>query len=163
MPASVPSVCFVCLGNICRSPTAEGVMKSLLRREGLEARVAVESAGTGDYHVGELPDPRTRAAAQARGVTLDSRAQQFKARDFARFDYVLPMDGQNLKHLRAIAPDADARAKLHLFRSFDPAAPAEAPVPDPYHGGAEGFEQVLDQVEAACEGLLAHLRREHRL
>jgi low molecular weight protein-tyrosine phosphatase len=138
-------------------------MRAVLHREGLERRVAVQSAGTADYHVGDLPDRRTRSAAKARGLSLDSRAQQFTAADFERFDYVLAMDEANVRDLHAIAPDAEARAKVRLFRSFDPASPPGAAVPDPYHGGADGFEQVLDLCEAACEGLLEHLRREHRL
>jgi protein-tyrosine phosphatase len=153
-------ICFVCLGNICRSPTAEGVLRSLLRGEGLETRVAVESAGTGDYHTGELPDRRSRAAAQARGVTLVSRARQFVPADFERLDYVLAMDEENVRNLTRIAPDPAARAKVRLLRSFDPAAAPGASVPDPYHGDAQAFEEVLDQCEAACAGLLAHLRRE---
>jgi protein-tyrosine phosphatase len=156
-------ICFVCLGNICRSPTAEGVMRSLLRREGLEGRVAVESAGTADYHAGDLPDRRARDAAKARGVPLESRARQFVSADFARFDYVLAMDPENVRDLLAIAPDAAAKAKIRLLRSFDPASPPGAAVPDPYHGGSAGFERVLDLCEAACLGLLGHLRREHRL
>jgi protein-tyrosine phosphatase len=157
------AICFVCLGNICRSPTAEGVMKSLLRREGLSGKVAVESAGTADYHVGDLPDHRSRAAAKARGVILDSRAQQFTRADFERFDWVLAMDQQNLKHLSALAPDDAARQKLRLLRSFDPASPPGAAVPDPYHGESDGFEEVLDLCEVACAGLLEHLRRESGL
>ncbi|HTV18712.1 MAG TPA: low molecular weight protein-tyrosine-phosphatase [Polyangiaceae bacterium] len=156
-------VCFVCLGNICRSPTAEGVMKHLVQRAGLGERVAVESAGTADYHTGELPDRRARAAAQARGVALESRARQFVAGDFARLDYVLAMDEENERNLQRLAPDAEARAKVRLLRSFDAASPPGAPVPDPYYGGDDGFEQVLDLCEAACAGLLAELRREHRL
>jgi low molecular weight protein-tyrosine phosphatase len=155
------SVCFVCLGNICRSPTAEGVMKHLLARHALGDRVHVESAGTEGYHVGELPDRRSRLAARARGVVLESRARQFTRGDFERFDYVIAMDGSNREHLSALAPDAAARAKLRLLRSFDPAAAPDAPVPDPYHGGPAGFELVLDQCEAACQGLIEHLRREH--
>jgi low molecular weight protein-tyrosine phosphatase len=162
-PSPSVSICFVCLGNICRSPTAEGVMKAVLRRVGLERRVAVESAGTADYHTGSLPDRRSRSAARARGLSLDSRAQQFTARDFARFDYVLAMDEANARDLRAIAPDPVANARVRLFRSFDPASALGAAVPDPYHGGADGFEHVLDLCEAACEGLIEHLRREHRL
>jgi protein-tyrosine phosphatase len=162
-PEPAVSVCFVCLGNICRSPTAEGVMKHLIGRHGLSDRVQVESAGTAGYHSGELPDRRSRAAARARGLSLESRARQFTAADFERFDYVLAMDAENLGHLLALAPDAAARAKVRLFSAFDPASPPGAPVPDPYHGGPEGFERVLDLCEAACEGLLAHLRREHPL
>jgi protein-tyrosine phosphatase len=163
MPAPAVRVCFVCLGNICRSPTAEGVMRGLLQREGLDARVLVESAGTAGYHVGELPDRRARAAAKLRGVALESRARQFRAADFARLDYVLAMDAENVSILEAIAPDAAARAKVRLLRSFDPEAPAGAAVPDPYYGGDDGFEHVLSLCERACSGLIAHLRREHAL
>jgi len=157
------TVCFVCLGNICRSPTAEGVFRALLLQAGLQDQVAVESAGTAGYHIGALPDPRARAAAQARGLELSSRARQFERQDWQRCDYVLAMDRANFDALAVSAPDAVARAKLRLFRSFDPAAPAGAEVPDPYHGGPEGFEHVLDLCEAAGAGLLAHLRREHGL
>jgi protein-tyrosine phosphatase len=138
-------------------------MRSLLEREGLEGKVAVESAGTADYHTGDLPDRRSRAAAKARGVLLESRAKQFVPADFERLDYVLAMDAENVRNLMQIAPDAAARAKIRRLRSFDPAAPPGAAVPDPYHGGAESFEEVLDLCEAACAGLLEHLRREHRL
>jgi len=154
------SVCFVCLGNICRSPTAEGVMKHLMTRHGLSEHVHVESAGTAGYHVGDLPDRRSRLAARARGVALESRARQFTQADFGRFDYVLAMDEANREHLTALAPDAAARAKIRLFRAFDPSAAPDAPVPDPYHGGPDGFELVLDLCEAACLGLIEHLRRE---
>ena len=136
-------------------------MRALLRREGLEARVLVESAGTAGYHIGELPDRRARAAALARGLPLESRARQFRAADFARLDYVLAMDSENLANLQALAPDAAARAKLWLLRSFDPESPSGAAVPDPYYGGDDGFEHVLDLCERACSGLIAHLRREH--
>ena len=159
----VLTVCFVCLGNICRSPTAEGVFRALLREAGLQDEVAVESAGTAGYHIGALPDARARAAAQARGLELVSRARQFAPQDWLRCDYVLAMDRQNFEILAASAPDAVARAKLRLFRSFDPAAPEGAEVPDPYFGGPEGFEHVLDLCAAAGTGLLALLRREHGL
>lgn len=156
-------VCFVCLGNICRSPTAEGVVRGLLRKAGLEQKVVVESAGTGDWHVGALPDRRARAAAQLRGIDLVSRARQFVRADWQRLDYVLAMDQANFDALREAAPDEAARAKLRLFRSFDPAAPPGAEVPDPYYGGPEGFEHVLDLCEAAGVGLIEALRREHGL
>jgi low molecular weight protein-tyrosine phosphatase len=162
MPPPV-RVCFVCLGNICRSPTAEGVMNGLLQRERLDGAVAVESAGTAGYHAGELPDRRARAAAKARGLVLESRARQFLASDFARLDYVVAMDEENLSNLEALAPDAAARSKLRLLRSFDPAAPPGAAVPDPYYGGEDGFSHVLDLCEAACSGLIEHLRREFSL
>ena len=151
-------VLFVCLGNICRSPTAEGVMRALVRDAGLE--VAVESAGTAGYHVGDPPDPRARAAAHARGVTLDGRAQQFTADDFARFDYVLSMDARVRTALDALARTPDQRRRVHNFRDFDATSPANAEVPDPYYGGADGFERVFDICDAACRGLLARLRQE---
>ena len=138
-------------------------MKHLLARAGLADVVLVESAGTADYHTGELPDGRSRAAAKARGVLLASRAQQFVPSFFERFDHVLAMDAQNVEELKRIAPSAEAAKKIALLRSFDPASPPNASVPDPYHGGADGFERVLDLCQAACEGFLEHLRREHGL
>lgn len=150
-------ICFVCLGNICRSPTAEGVMRVLLEREGLADRIIIDSAGTGAYHVGEAPDPRTAAAAARRGVVLDHAAWQFTAKDFVRFDLVVAMDQANLRTLRTLR-GARVTPALHLFRSFDPAAPVDAEVPDPWYGGEAGFEQVLDQCERAAAGLLAHVR-----
>jgi len=155
-------VCFVCLGNICRSPTAEGVMRHLLREEGLADRVEVDSAGTAAYHVGEPPDRRATAAARRRGIELGGAARRFAAKDWQRFDYVLAMDADNLDDLAGAAPDAH-RQKLFLLRHFDAKAPRNAGVPDPYYGGADGFETVLDQCEAACRGLIAHLRKHHGL
>jgi protein-tyrosine phosphatase len=154
-------VCFVCLGNICRSPTAEGVMRKLVADAGLAAQIDVESAGTSAHHVGERPDPRSRAAARARGIDLTSRARQFEPQDLARFDYVLAADRRNLADLRALAA---GRATTHvtLLRSFDPASPSDAEVPDPYYG-EDGFDDVLDLCESACRGLLAHIVREHGL
>jgi protein-tyrosine phosphatase len=151
-------ICFVCLGNICRSPTAEVVMRGLVRDAGLSDRIAIDSAGTGDWHLGHPPDKRTLAAAKARGLELDHRAQLFTRDDFARFELVIAMDHSNRANLEQMAPDAAARAKIRLLRSFDPASPPGAEVPDPYYGGARGFEDVLDICEAACRGLLDHLR-----
>jgi protein-tyrosine phosphatase len=145
------------MGNICRSPTAEGVMARLLREAGLDARVTIESAGTGAWHIGELPDPRTRAAAKKRGIALDGRAQQFTRRDLDRFDLVIAMDAVNLRHLRLMS-EGRPTPEIRLLRSFDPEAPPEADVPDPYAGGSAGFEHVLDLCERACAGLLAHVR-----
>jgi protein-tyrosine phosphatase len=149
-------ICFVCLGNICRSPTAEGVMRAMIEKAGLADRVVLDSAGTGDYHVGELSDPRTRDAAKRRGYLLEHRAWQFTAKDFARFDLVLAMDSKNLRHLQLLAQGR--RHDLRLFRSFDASAADGAEVPDPWYGGDAGFQEVLDQCERACEGLLAHVR-----
>ncbi len=151
-------ICFVCLGNICRSPTAEAVMRGVLARAGLAARVVLDSAGTGAWHVGEPSDPRTRAAARRRGVDIDHRGRQFGRDDFARFDLVLAMDVANQRALLAMAPDPAAASKVRLLRSFDPAAAHGAEVPDPYYGGPDGFDRVLDVCEAACAGLLVHVR-----
>jgi len=154
-------VLFVCMGNICRSPTAEGVMRHLVREAGLEDEIVIDSAGTGNWHAGDPPDRRSTEVARARGVTLDGAARQITVDDFEAFDLLLAMDRENLEGIRAIAPDAESAAKARLLREFDPAS-AGAPdldVPDPYYGGPQGFETVLDQVEAACRGLLDALRR----
>jgi protein-tyrosine phosphatase len=155
---------FVCMGNICRSPTAEGVMRALLREQGLEDAVEVDSAGTGGWHVGDPPDPRATAAARARGVTLAGAARQITPADFSRYDLVLAADRRNLRELRAVMP-ADATADVTLLRGFDPASDGapDLDVPDPYYGGDDGFEHVLDLVDAACRGLLDRLRADGRL
>jgi protein-tyrosine phosphatase len=158
-------ICFVCLGNICRSPTAEAVMRHLVRQAGLEAAIHIESAGTGDWHVGETRDRRSLATGAARGIPLSGRAQQFTAADFARFDYVVAMDSSNRDNLLKMAPDVAGRAKVSMLRAYDQGAAVgeAADVPDPYFGGVHGFEHVFDICQAACEGFLARLRREHRL
>ena len=153
-------ILFVCLGNICRSPTAEAVMTRLVADAGLAGEVEVQSAGTGAWHVGNPPDARAAAAAAARGFEMQSVARQVAAEDFDAFDLLVAMDRDNLRNLRRLAPDAEAARKARLLREFDPAS-AGAPdldVPDPYYGGDDGFEHVLDLVEAACAGLLAELR-----
>jgi protein-tyrosine phosphatase len=150
----------VCMGNICRSPTAEGVMRALVREAGLEDEITVDSAGTGGWHAGDPPDRRATQAARSRGITLEGSARQVTVEDFDRYDLLLAMDRENLSGLRALAPDAEAMGKVRLLRSYDPANDgADVDVPDPYYGGANGFEVVLDQVEAACRGLLDDLRR----
>jgi protein-tyrosine phosphatase len=156
-------LCFVCLGNICRSPIAEGVMRHLVRSASLESVVEVASAGTAGYHSGEPPDPRARAAAKRAGVVVGGQARQFRRADFERFDYVLAMDRSNLEALLALSPDAAARSKLHLLRSFEPASPPEASVPDPYYGTDTDFDDVVAICLAACAPLLERLRQEHRL
>ena len=158
-PATV-AVCFVCLGNICRSPTAEGIFRRMVRDQRLDDRIQVESRGTGDWHTGEPADARARAAAKGRGITLDGVAERFDRGDFARFDYILSMDTRVLAELRRLARTDDERARVRNFRSFDPASPPDAAVPDPYYGGDDGFEEVFDICEASCRGLLAHLRDE---
>jgi protein-tyrosine phosphatase len=147
---------FVCLGNICRSPTAEGVMRKLVRERGLEGEVDIDSAGLGDWHVGNPPDARATEAADRRGIALEGAARQVRPSDFADFDLVLAMDRQNLDALQALAPDDESRAKVRLLREFDPASAerGDLEVPDPYYGADRGFDEVLDLVQAACEGLL---------
>jgi protein-tyrosine phosphatase len=156
-------ICFVCLGNICRSPTAEGAMRRLVREAGLHDRFVIASAGTGAYHVGQSADPRSRAEALRRGVNLDGRARQFGAADFDQFDYVVAMDRQNQRDLERLAGDEAQRHKVHLLRSFDTDSRRELDVPDPYQGGAAGFARVFDICQAGCKGLLAHLRAHHDL
>jgi protein-tyrosine phosphatase len=154
----VRRILFVCMGNICRSPTAEGVMRSLLREAGMEDEVEVDSAGTGAWHTGDPPDARAAAAARARGIGLSGAARQVRPRDFEDFDLIVAMDRENLRDLLALAPDEAAAEKVRLLREFDPAGGQDLDVPDPYYGGAQGFERVLDLVTAACRGLLDELR-----
>jgi protein-tyrosine phosphatase len=149
---------FVCAGNICRSPTGEGVMRHILREEGLEDEIQIDSAGTGGWHAGEPPDARATSAASARGITLDGAARQVKLEDFERYDLLLAADRENVSDLLAIAPSEDGARKVRLLREFDPGADGDLDVPDPYYGGDDGFEHVLDLVEAACRGLLDEIR-----
>ena len=154
------SVLFVCLGNICRSPTAEGVFRAVVRAHGLEDVIAVDSAGTHAYHIGEAPDTRAQAAAARRGIDLSRlRGRQATRRDIESFDFILAMDSENLKHLRAMSPSG-LEHKIRLFLEFAPARP-EREVPDPYFGGESGFDRVLDMVEEAAVGLLELIRREY--
>lgn len=151
-------VLFVCLGNICRSPTAHGVFEAKLRERGLQAQVAVDSCGTGDWHVGHPPDPRAAAEAASRGYPIDHlRARQVTFEDFREFDYVLAMDRQNLADLQALCP-ADYGGHLGLFLAFAADHPTDE-VPDPYYGGDAGFARVFDLVEAASDGLLRDIER----
>jgi protein-tyrosine phosphatase len=151
-------ILFVCMGNICRSPTAEGVMRALVRQAGLEERIELDSAGTGGWHAGEPPDPRSTAAAARRGIHLDGAARQVRAGDFEDFDLLVAMDRENLRGLLAVAPDDEAAEKVRLLREFAPAAgEPDLDVPDPYYGGERGFDTVLDLVQAACRGLLEEL------
>jgi len=156
-PLTPVRICFVCLGNICRSPSAESVLRHQVAKAGLEARVHVESAGMGDWHVGSEADARARASGERRGYALDRLAQQFTPEFFDRFDIVIALDRSNRAALRDLAADDGQRRKVHLLRDFDPGSPPGTDVPDPYYGGPEGFEQVLDLCEAACAGLLARL------
>jgi len=154
-------ILFVCLGNICRSPTAEVVFRAVAQREAPDLTLEIDSAGTAGYHVGELPDRRTRQAAARRGYDMSAlRARVVEPDDFEHFDLILAMDRENLRALERSAP-AQARDRLRLFLEFAPEA-GISEVPDPYYGGPNGFEDVLDLVEAASRGLLEHLRRRSR-
>jgi protein-tyrosine phosphatase len=151
-------VLFVCLGNYCRSPTAEGVFRQLLATEAPELPVEVDSAGTADYHIGSAPDPRSQRAALRRGIDLSRlRGRRISPRDFADFDFILAMDRDNLRDLEAIRP-RNSRARVQLFLEYAPET-GRSEVPDPYGGDAAAFEEVLDLTAAASRGLLAELRR----
>jgi low molecular weight protein-tyrosine phosphatase len=151
---------FVCLGNICRSPTAEGTMRALVREAGMEEQIELDSAGTGGWHVGSPPDERATEAAAGRGIALEGSARRVRAADFDDFDLVIAMDSANLSDLRSLAGNEEQREKLRLLREFDPAGAGsgDLDVPDPYYGAGDGFERVLDMVEASCRGLLARIR-----
>lgn len=152
-------VLFVCLGNICRSPTAEGVFRALVERAGLSDQIEIDSAGTAAWHIGKSPDARAQAAAAMRGYDLSPlRGRQVSVADFARFDFVLAMDRSNLADLLAQCP-AEQRHKVRLFLSFS-SQWQNHEVPDPYYGGAEGFDHVLDMIEDASLGLLNAIRVE---
>jgi protein-tyrosine phosphatase len=151
-------ICFVCLGNICRSPTAEGVFRKLVEDAGLAGKVHIDSAGTGGWHEGELPDSRSCAAAKTRGYNLTHRARKFTTADFGKFDLVLAMDRSNYDNVMRLARNLTHVPPIKMLREFDKTAPLGAEVPDPYSGNARGFEDVLDICERACEGLLAYVR-----
>lgn len=154
------SVLFVCMGNICRSPTAEAVFRHYVESAGLAAQILIDSAGTHDYHIGDAPDLRAQRAAQQRGYDMSGlRGRQVEANDFRRFNYVIAMDKANLTILQYMIPP-DGSAQVRLFLEYA-RHHAEREVPDPYYGGTEGFERVLDMVEDAAEGLLQHIRRRH--
>ncbi|MBI4388864.1 MAG: low molecular weight phosphotyrosine protein phosphatase [Nitrospinae bacterium] len=157
-PRKIVNVCFVCLGNICRSPLAQGLFARLVAAEGLAGRVHIESAGTGDWHVGKLPDSRMQATANKNGLHLTSRARQFRRDDFDRFDLVLAMDRSNQAELTRMCAPETAREKLKLFRSFDPQGNGGLDVPDPYYGGNDGFDEVFQIVQRACPEILKHLK-----
>ncbi|UQB42975.1 low molecular weight phosphotyrosine protein phosphatase [Thiomicrospira microaerophila] len=156
------SVLFVCMGNICRSPTAHAVFRKLVESEGFQQQISIDSAGTHAYHVGNPPDERSMKTAAKRGIKMhDLRARKVDFSDLIEFDYILAMDGDNLAILEQMAP-ADLKPKIKLFMSFAEASP-HTYVPDPYYGGAEGFDQVFDMVEQASKGLLDHIKQKYKL
>lgn len=158
MSKTVVQVLFMCTGNICRSPIAEGVFRQAVEKSGLEAQITADSAGTLGYHVGKLPDPRARAAAHARGIDLEGlRARSIEDADFRRFDYILVMEEWHRQELLNLCP-AGSCERLRLLLEFAPHLGIQE-VPDPYYGGPDGFEFILDLAEEAARGLLDHIRR----
>ena len=154
-------VLFVCLGNICRSPTAEGVFRHVVEKAGLTEFYEIDSAGTNGYHDGELPDPRMRRHGALRGYDFKSISRQVPPGDFKRFDHIVAMDESNITNLRSFCPSEDLFAKVSKMTDYNTEL-QHPEVPDPYYGGANGFELVLDIVEDACQGLLNQLERERR-
>jgi len=160
--SDITRICFVCLGNIVRSPLAENMFRYLAEQAGVGHLYEVDSAGTGNWHVGESPDSRMRRVAAAHGFRYDGRARQFQPSDFEKFDWIIAMDTSNRADLRRMARNDDERAKIHLLREFDPGGGPNAPVPDPYYGGIDGFEEVFQIVQRSCQGLLEALERDRR-
>lgn len=152
----VRSLLFVCLGNICRSPLAEGVMAHLLDQEGLGEDFELDSAGTGNWHSGDLPDPRSRETALRHGFRLTHRARTVVPPDFERFDLILAMDGDNFHNLQYMARNSQQKRKIRMIRDWDPQGPGD--VPDPYYGTSEDFELVWNMLDRSCRRLLQELR-----
>jgi len=156
----VIKVLFVCTGNICRSPTADGVFRKMVRDAGLHEHISVDSCGLSAYHVGELPDPRSREMAQSRGIDLsDIRSRKIKPTDYYEFDYVLAMDDGHMRDMRRQAPNTHQH-RIELFLDYHPSMAGQS-VPDPYYGGANGFVDVFDMIEEASSNLLSHIREKH--
>lgn len=151
-------ICFVCLGNICRSPLAEGVFQTLINDSGLENQIVIESAGTGHWHVGASPDARMQATAREKGISLTSRAQQIQPGDIRRYDLILAMDQANLEAMQYMCSPEMAEQKIRLFRSFDPQADGDLDVPDPYYGRDDGFEHVFQIVHRTCPPILDYVK-----
>lgn len=153
-----PSILFVCLGNICRSPAAEGILRHLAQKEGLDLHI--ESCGLGDWHSGSLPDERMREAIQGRGITLTSRAQKIQREFFDKFDFIFVADHKVLNELYKYATSPEHKAKMHLMTHFSPAF-HDREIPDPYYDTQAGFENVLDMLEDSCEAILNHIKKKN--
>jgi protein-tyrosine phosphatase len=153
-------ICFVCLGNIVRSPLAENLFRQLIEEREIEGEYEVDSAGTSAFHVGEVPDGRMRSVARERGLFYSGKARQFTKNDFDNFDLILAMDRENKEVLTSLAATEHQRQKIRLLREYDPVADGELDVPDPYYGGLDGFQNVYDLVERSILGLLEALERD---
>ncbi|NJK27988.1 MAG: low molecular weight phosphotyrosine protein phosphatase [Coleofasciculaceae cyanobacterium SM2_3_26] len=151
-------VLFVCLGNICRSPSAENIMNHLIQQEGLEGSITCDSAGTGGYHIGSPPDPRMTAAAKKRGITMTGAARKFAGTDFERFDLILAMDRENYEDILSLDLRGEYRHKVKMMCEFC-TEHSDREVPDPYYGGEAGFDRVIDLLLDACNGLLQHIKQ----
>jgi len=156
-------ILFVCLGNICRSPAAEGAFQNLVQKENLNDLFIIDSAGTAGYHDGELADPRTRKVAKDRNIILNHISRKFIKQDFQKFDYILVMDHNNYKAVRSQATEESHNSKIHFFRSFEDNQSKNAEVPDPYYGDLQAFENVQNIVENASIGFLNFLKSEHQI
>jgi len=152
---NIQRILVVCLGNICRSPMAEGILQHLVKERGLIQSIELDSAGTGAYHIGNGPDARAKEVCLANGITLQHLARQVNRQDFEAFDYIVAMDKSNYENLKKIAP----HDRLYLMRSFDPLAKGDLNVPDPYYGGIEGFNEVYEMLYRAANGLLDHIEK----
>jgi protein-tyrosine phosphatase len=152
------SLCFVCLGNICRSPMAEGIMTKLVTEVGLRGRIRIDSVGTGAWHKGERADKRARDLAAERGYELNSVCRQITVTDFVNHDLLIGMDLANVRDLNELAPDPKAKLKVKLLRDYDPRAAKGSEVQDPYYGSSEDFKRAFEMIEVSCKGLLEHLR-----
>lgn len=149
-------ILFVCLGNICRSPLAEGILKHKLKLMGLDSKVMVDSCGTSNYHIGDLPDSRTRDNAKKNGITLDHRGRQLSNKDIDQFDFILAMDRSNYNNILRLVDDSSLKSKVMLMREFDHQEGTE--VPDPYYGGEDGFQEVFDILDRSIDEFIRHLQ-----
>ena len=154
---------FVCLGNICRSPAAEGIMSGIVEKNGLQDIIDVDSAGTSGWHQGDMPDERMRSHGEKRGYDFCSRARKFRKSDFDDFDYIIVMDENNYSSVKSLASGKVQEDKIHMMTEFSVQYNNHNHIPDPYYGGSSGFELVLDLLEDACEGLLLTIKKEHQL
>lgn len=156
-------VLFVCLGNICRSPLAEGIFKDLVKKKGLSDKIFCDSAGTANYHIGKDPDHRSCDVASRYKITLEHKARQFFENDFEDFDYIVAMDRSNFENIKRLKAQGSIEGKVFLMRKFDPLKDKEEDVPDPYYGGLSGFEEVYKMLLRSCENLLEYLLNEHQI